>query len=38
MSQTDLGKLHQNELAVDYEKLSKQYQAVMEQIRVHESD
>ena len=32
MSQTDLGKLHQNEKQVDYQKLETQHLSIMEQI------
>ena len=33
MSQTDLGKLHQNEKAVDYQKLETQHLNIMEKIQ-----
>lgn len=38
MSQADIGKLHQNESKVDYLKLEQQHLAIMEKIRMQETE
>ena len=38
MSQSDLGKLHQNNQEVDYEKMQKKHAMIMEQIRQQENE
>ena len=38
MSQTDLGKLHQSEKEIDYEKMEQKYRAICEQIKSSETE
>ena len=38
MTQTDLGKLHQNEADVDYQRMDQKHQSIMQRIRMQETE
>lgn len=38
MTQTDLGKLHQNDADIDYQKMDEKHQSVMQKIRMQETE
>lgn len=38
MTQTDLGKLHQNDADIDYQKMDEKHLSVMQKIRMQETE